>query len=310
MIGKIERLTSLRDVWKHEALNFTTWMVDNIDVLSEAIGLDLQDAQREQAVGDFSADLVAQDENGHTVVIENQLEKSDHNHLGKLMTYLAALDAGVGVWIVSEPRPEHTNAINWLNKSRLANFYLVKAEAIRIGSSEPACLFTLITGPSEETAKAGDTKEDIADRFAVRRRFWTSLLGRARPRTRLYSTVSPTKDNWLSVASGVPGLSFNITIKEHAATAQLVIDRGKNSDAENRAILEQIKARRAEVERSLGRPLIWYAPEGVRLCRIIDEINIGGYRDEEARWPEIQDAIVDAMVQLERTLKPLLQQIQ
>lgn len=305
MIGKIERLP-LREVWRHEALNFTTWLVDNIDVLSEAIDLELLDAQREQAAGDFSVDLVAQDEGGRTVVIENQLERSNHDHLGKVLTYTAALDAGVAIWIVSDPRPEHTKAITWLNESRLASFYLVKAEAIRIGSSEPACLLTLITGPSEETAKAGDTKEDIADRYAVRRRFWEGLFDRARQKTKLYSTLSPSKDNWVAVASGKPGLSFTTTIKEHSATTQLVIDRGKESDTENRKILSQLHSHKEEIERAFGSPLTWYEREGVRLCRIINEVAIGGYRDEEDKWTKIHDAIVDSMVRLEKALRPFV----
>jgi hypothetical protein len=308
MIGKIERLP-LREVWKHEALNFTTWLVDNIDVLSEAIDLELQDAQREQAAGDFNVDLVAQDESGRTVVIENQLEKSNHDHLGKILTYTAALDAGVAIWIVSDPRPEHTKAITWLNESRLASFYLVKAEAIRIGGSEPACLLTLITGPSEETAMAGDTKEDIADRYVVRRKFWEKLFERARQKTNLYSTLSPSKDNWVAVASGKPGISFTTTIKERSATAQLVIDRGKESDTENRRILDQLRMHKDEIERAFGLPLTWYQREDVRLCRIINEITTGGYRDEEAKWTTIQDAIVDSMVRLEKALRPFVELI-
>jgi hypothetical protein len=138
MIGKIAR-RPLREVWKHEALDFTTWLVDNIDVLSEALDVPLQDAKREHAAGDFSVDLVAEDDSGNTVVIENQLEKSNHDHLGKLVTYLSALDARVAVWIVSEPRPEHTKAITWLNESRQASFYLVKAEAICIDNSNRGC---------------------------------------------------------------------------------------------------------------------------------------------------------------------------
>src|SRR4030095_4288756 len=87
MIGKIVR-RPLREVWKHEALDFTTWLVENIDVLAEALDVPLQDAKREQAAGDFSVDLVAEDGNGHTIIIENQLERSNHDHLGKLITYL------------------------------------------------------------------------------------------------------------------------------------------------------------------------------------------------------------------------------
>jgi hypothetical protein len=308
MISKIERLP-LREVWKHEALNFTTWLVDNIDVLSEAIDLELQDAQREQAAGDFSVDLVAQDESGRTVVIENQLEKSNHDHLGKILTYTAALDAAVAIWIVSDPRPEHTKAITWLNESRLASFYLVKAEAIRIGGSEPACLLTLITGPSEETAKAGDTKEGIADRDVVRRRFWEKLFERARQKTKLYSTVSPQKGNWISVSSGKLGISFQTSIKEHSAATALVINRGKESDTENRRILDELKAHKDEIERAFGSPLTWYQREDVKLCAIIHEIAIGGYRDEEAKWTTIQDAIIDSMVRLEKALRPFVELI-
>jgi hypothetical protein len=309
MIGKIVRLP-LREVWKHEALDFTTWLVENIDVLSEALDVPLQDARREQAVGDFSIDLVAEDDSGHTVVIENQLGKSDHDHLGKLVTYLAALDAGVAVWIVSEPRPEHTTAVTWLNESRETSFYLVKLEAIRIDDSAPACLFTLITGPSEETREVGDTKKEIADRFIIRRRFWEIFLERARQKTKLYSTLSPTDDNWIAFASGKRGLSFSTTITQHAATVQLVIDRGKDSAAENRMILDQLKANKAKIEQEFGGPLEWYEPEGVRLCRIIHEVKKGGYKDEEAKWPEIQDAIIDAMVRLEKALRPFLQHVQ
>jgi hypothetical protein len=177
MIGKIARLP-LREVWKHEALDFTTWLMENIDVLSEALDVSLQDAKKEQAAGDFSVDLVAEDTTGNTVVIENQLEKSNHDHLGKLITYLAALDARIAIWIVSEPRPEHTKAITWLNESQEASFYLIKAEAIRIDNSAPACLFTLITGPSEETREVGEAKKEIADRYVVRRNFWETLLER------------------------------------------------------------------------------------------------------------------------------------
>jgi hypothetical protein len=309
MIGKIVR-QPLREVWKHEALDFTTWLVDNIDVLSDAVDLELQDAKREQAAGDFSVDLVAEDGSGNTVVIENQLEKSNHDHLGKIITYLAALDARVAIWIVSEPRPEHTKAVTWLNESRQTNFYLVKAEAICIDNRAPACLFTLITGPSEETREVGDTKKEFADRYAIRRLFWETLLERAPQKTKLYSTLSPSNYGWIAFASGKRGLSFVTSITQHSATAQLVIDRGKDSDAEKRAILDQLKGHKAEIEREFGGPLEWYQQEGVRLCRVIHEVKAGGYRDEEAKWPEIQDAIVDGMVRLEKALRPYLQAIQ
>src|SRR5262245_45566910 len=182
-------------------------------------------------------------------------------HACKLITYLSALDARVAVWIVSEPRPEHTKAITWLNESRQASFYLVKAEAICIDNSAPACLFTLITGPSEETREAGETKQEFADRYAIRRHFWETPLERARQKTKLYSTLSPTNGNWISFASGRPGLSFQNSITQHGATTQLVIDRGKDADAENRAVFDQLKSHKADIEQKFGAPLEWYEPE-------------------------------------------------
>ena len=115
-IGKLERV-ALREVWKHEALDFTQWLQENIDVLNSALDLNLVNVDREQIPGAFSVDLVAEDEGGATIIIENQLEKSNHDHLGKLITYLTAMSARAAIWIVSDPRPEHVAAITWLNES-------------------------------------------------------------------------------------------------------------------------------------------------------------------------------------------------
>src|ERR1700719_3213542 len=108
-IGKLERVP-LREVWEHEAYDFTQWLEENIDVLNTAIDLNLVNVDRERAAGSFSVDLVAEDEGRGTVIIENQLETSNHDHLGKLITYLAAVEAKAAIWLVSDPRPEHVAA--------------------------------------------------------------------------------------------------------------------------------------------------------------------------------------------------------
>lgn len=118
-IAKLERLP-LREVWKHEAYDFTKWLEENIDVLNTALNLNLVNVDREQAAGAFSIDLVAEDDGGGIVIIENQLEKSNHDHLGKLITYLTGMSAKVAIWIVSNPRPEHVTAVAWLNESSSA----------------------------------------------------------------------------------------------------------------------------------------------------------------------------------------------
>jgi len=202
-IGKLQRVP-LREVWKHEAYNFTRWLQDNLEVLNDVLGISLSNAEREQSAGDFSVDLVAEDHSGNTVIIENQLEKSNHDHLGKLITYLVAFEAKTAIWIVADPRPEHVSAVAWLNESYAASFYLVKLEAIKIDESPAAPLLTLIVGPSEETREAGKTKQEIASRYNDRQRFWTDLLEQAKTKTRLFSNISPGQwgEIWTTAGGG------------------------------------------------------------------------------------------------------------
>jgi hypothetical protein len=190
-VGRLQRV-ALREVWKHEAQDFTQWLQNNIEVLNESLDLNLLGANRERSAGDFSVDLVAESEDGNTVVIENQLEKSNHDHLGKLITYLTALGAKTAIWIVSDPRPEHVAAIAWLNESSSAEFYMVKVEAVRIGDSPAAPLFTLIVGPSFETKEVGETKKEIAERYLIRKRWWTELIERSKPVSKTHVHITPS----------------------------------------------------------------------------------------------------------------------
>jgi Domain of unknown function (DUF4268) len=302
-IGKISRVT-LREVWRNEARDFTTWLLENIDVLSDIIDVQLQDPKREHAAGDFHIDLVAKDDDGNLVVIENQLEKSNHDHLGKVITYIASLAAKSAVWIVSDPRPEHITAVTWLNESRLANFYLLKIEAIRIGNSDPAPLLTLITGPSEETRELGDTKKNIADRYDIRRRFWDGLLNRAKQKTRLHEAVSPSSYSYLWAGAGKAGLGYRYSITQHEGEVGFYINL--DTEETNRAILKHLKNHKAEIEKTFGGPLVWYEQEGIRHCRVAHPLEIGGYRDPDDKWPLIQDAMIDAMIRLEKAIKPFL----
>jgi hypothetical protein len=301
-IGKIERVP-LREVWKHEAYNLTTWLEENIDVLNDALGLSLVNPEREQAAGAFSVDLVAEEAGGGTVIIENQLERSNHDHLGKVITYAAFMDARIAIWIVSEPRPEHVRAISWLNDAGPADFYLVKIEGIRISDSPPAPLLTLIVGPSPEGREAGETKKELAERYGIRQRFWSLLLESARPKTKLHAGLSPSQYNWIGTGAGKAGLAFNYSVTQHATKIELYIDRGRDNEAENMRILDALLANKQEIEEAYGGALDWEPLEGRRACRISDQLEIGGYRDE-ARWPEIAETTTDAMIRLERALRP------
>ncbi len=305
-IGKIERVP-LRDVWKHEAYDFTTWLQDNIDVLNEALGLSLSSPEREQSAGSFSVDLVAEDEAGNPVIIENQLEKSDHDHLGKLITYLTELDAKTAIWIVAEPRSSHIKAMSWLNETSV-NFYLVKVEGIQIGNSEPAPLLTVIVRPSAESRKFGEKKKEMAERYTIRYEFWKQLLEIAKDRTKLHAQRSPTQHNWIGTSAGKSGLGYDYSITQHEGQVELYIDRGKESDQENLSLLDELQSHKDQIEEAFGEPLDWQRLDGKRACRIAKKIYVGGYRDND-RWPEVHEAMIDTMQRLEKSLRPYIKNL-
>ena len=274
MVGRLERVR-LRDVWSHEAQDFTPWLAENIDVLNNAIDLSLSIVEREHPAGDFSVDLVAEDESGNPVIIENQLERSNHDHLGKLITYLTAIGAKAAIWIVSDPRPEHISAISWLNESSSSSFYLLKLEAVRIEDSPPAPLLTLIVGSSEESQEAGETKKEFTERYILRHRFWTQLLERAQKKTSLHVNTLPNNSNCIKTSTGNGEFYFRYLVQRHTSDIELYIDRGKDADSENEKIFDTLEKAKRKIEETFGEPLEWQRLEGQRSCRIGKRFSLG-----------------------------------
>lgn len=301
-IGKLERV-SLRSIWPNEARDFTTWLAENLDFLGEALGVDLSLVEQEASAGTLSADILAEDGSGNLVIIENQLERTDHDHLGKLITYLSNMEAKTAFWITSDPRPEHEAAIHWLNEMLPVDvaFYLVKLEAYRIGESAPAPLVSIVAGPTPEAKQIGGQKKELAERHVLRLEFWAQLLERAREHTRLHAGRSPGKDHWLSTGAGKAGLGFNYVIRTHDAQVELYIDTG-DADA-NKAIFDELAANKEQAEEVFGEPLDWQRLNDRRASRIRYLIPGGGIRDRD-HWPEIQEAMIASMVRLEQALKP------
>lgn len=309
----IERITrvELRSVWQHEAQDFTTWLERNLDLLNDhlAAPLDPENVQREAGAGAFNVDLVAEDDDGRTVVIENQLGRSDHDHLGKIITYQAMLDADVVIWIVGDARPEHVAALTWLNASTPLAAYLLQLEAIRIGDSNPAPLLTILVRPSDETRQAASSKAAKSERHGIRRRFWTALLNHAADRTPLHANISPGDGPYQSASSGIRGLNWTYGLRQHETQVILWIDRGPDTHDVNTQLFEQLKAHRSDIEAAFGQPLDWRNETSNRSCTIRHQLDLGGWRDEDD-WPEIIEATVDAMTRLADALDPHLRNLQ
>lgn len=182
--GRLEDLP-LRDAWKHEAHQFTPWLAENIDHLSEAIGIPLELTGTEVAVETFSADILARNPMDDSVVlIENQLETTDHTHLGQIMTYLAGLEAQTVIWIAPAFREPHLSAIRWLNEHTADgfSFFAVKARVVRIGDSPFAPIFEIVEKPNDWersiSAKAKTSDPGSEERNARRLAFWQAYLDR------------------------------------------------------------------------------------------------------------------------------------
>lgn len=301
MIGKIERV-HLREVWKNEAKDFTCWLFDNIEVLSEELDIDLTAVEKEKDVISFSADIVAEDGSGQTVLIENQLEKTDHDHLGKILTYVSNLDAKIAIWISSNPRPEHERAIDWLNETGVGvKFYLVKVEAYKIGNSEPAPKFTVVAGPSEKTEVVGEEKKEFAERHKKRFEFWKTLLEKSKPKTSLHSNISPNIYSWIGTGSGVRGLGYNYVITYKYGGVELYIDRGKGAEEENKRIFDEFFSHKKEIENVFGDKLDWERLDDRRASRIARRYKDVGLDDKE-QWDKLQSDMIDGMIRLEKAL--------
>ena len=186
--GKVE-FVHPRDIWAHEADDFTPWLANNLSYISDAIGIPLELVETEAAVERFSADILARDPDGGLALIENQLKGSDHTHLGQILTYLAGLGARTVVWVARDFEEAHLSAVRWLNENTPVDFsfFAVRVSVARIGDSLPVPLFGVLELPSDwdEEVRAvsqpsGDAaqpnrenREDLSPRGSFNRDFWT-----------------------------------------------------------------------------------------------------------------------------------------
>lgn len=304
MIGKIKKVP-LRTVWKNEASHFTTWLAENIDQLSEAIGVEFTVKEREQDVGSFSLDILAEAPDGSLVVIENQLEKTDHTHLGQIMTYLTNLNAKIAIWITSEARQEHINVINWLNEQTECHFYLVVVEAISIDSSSPAPYFNVISKPDEQIRSIGIHKKELGEYGKFNLAFWKAFIEKCNGRLSMYSTRSPTQYHYLGGSSGKSGLVFTALATRSFIAVELYIDVG---DADqNEIYLNELKSHKIDIEKAYGFALSWDSIETKRACRIrhvIEETNI-----TEADQNTVIEKLIKHMEKFEAALKQKIKKL-
>lgn len=306
---KPQMIRDVRELWKHERFDFSAWLGGKLDWLGEALNMKLELVRQEQPAGDFSIDIVARDGSGGLVVIENQLERTDHDHLGKVLTYMANINAKTAVWIAAEVREEHKKAVMWLNESTSEefDFYLVRLEAFRVGDSKPGLFFRVVAGPSAEAKAIGKVRDNIddAERHVLRHKFWTLLVERLKvKKIKMHSNIAPTLTNELGTRSGNIIFKYLIWLKGKSGI-EIYID--SSIKELNKQIYDHLASHREQIEEQFGHSLEWNRHDDKQISSIRYYIEIGGLKDGEDAWTGIQDLMIAKMDSLFKVLATYIQ---
>jgi hypothetical protein len=261
----------LRDLWSGEATHFTPWLSQNLDILAQKLGMDLELQTIEASAGEFSADIIARDlSTNHLVVIENQFGNTDHRHLGQLITYSSVLGAGVVVWIAETIRAEHKSAIDFLNQNlkESLRLYALEASVMRIDDSKPAFVLNIISQPTEPTVGASDAGQTISETRERYRAYFQTLIDELRTKHNFTNARAGQPQNWYSFASDNSriykyGTSF---ANGDRVRAEIYFDCGDK--AKNEQLFDCLHSQEKAIENGFGSALIWERLDERRACRV------------------------------------------
>ena len=309
------KAVDLREVWKHEASDFTPWLADNIDELGDVLGLELEVKTSEAEVGSFSLDILAHDlASDRPVVIENQLDGTNHDHLGKLLTYAAGYDAHILVWIVREFRPEHRAAIDWLNRRTGEDtaFFGVAVEAWRIEDSPPAARFNVVALPNDwekqgarESSSSGN--DSLSDKRRRYRDFWQSLVDELRENHSFTRSKKGQPQSWMHFGSGSSGLPLSVSFqRSDVAVVSLHLDRSEKD--ENERIYDAISERKSAIETELEESLVWNRMDHAKACDIGIQ-RAGTINEDDQTLEEIRQWMVERLLSFKKVFTPHLEEI-
>lgn len=274
-LGKMIRITDLRSVWPHEANDFTKWLAqdDNLMLLGDAIDIELELEERESSVGSFNVDIFAKEVGtNRRVIIENQLEDTNHDHLGKLITYASGKGAEVIVWVVKRARDEHRQAIEWLNQHTDSNigFFLLEIELWQIGDSEKAPRFNIVEKPND-WSKTMKTIEGLSDTDLLKLEFWTCFndaMSNNDSFKHHFRARKAMPQHWydLSIGSSAYHVCLTINTQKQCIGADIYIDDDKE-------LFAQFKCHKDEIAAMLNSEVEWReAKKACRFC-ISTDIN-------------------------------------
>ena len=299
-LGKLQEV-DIRTVWPHEQYDFSKWLAEeeNIRELGDALNLSLTDVETEKFVGNYRCDILCKDElTGKMVLIENQLEPTNHDHLGKIITYASGLDAAVVVWIVSSARDEHASAIEWLNKHTddEISFFLLEVHAYKIGDSDPAPQFNIIEQPNDfvKTVKTVAKNNELNESQKQRLEFWTQFNDVVESKGKPFNKRKATTDHWYNVAIGSSeaNISIDLVNKEHKIRVSLWIN-------DNKDLYDSLSLRKDEIEQLLGFDLEWNRLDSKKASYICTYIKGLDFKKQD-NYPQLMEQIIDLVLKMRK----------
>ena len=309
MSNEVDRLVSVavREVWSDEARELTPFLAANPDYLSEALGMDLELVGSEVAVGSFAADLLFRERNsGERVVVENLIGNTDHDHLGKIITYAAGLDARHAVLIAETFRPEHRSALLWLNTNSRdsVGFFGIVLKLWRIKESPAALQLNVVVQPDEWVRSVHQERaNELSVTQLAYRDFWSEFLPAFHARHAAWSRAKvPPTANWLSLPAGKTGLYYSASFcVPQRFRVELYVDADDQDQVTRR--FDALRERRGEIEEQFGEELEWERLESRRASRIAsyyqDDIRV----EERDRWPELRTWAIERLGALREALR-------
>lgn len=313
-LGTLQKV-DLRNIWYSEASDFTPWLADsqNLTQLGNTIGMELELEAQEKNVGPFRADILCKDTGtDHWVLIENQLEKTDHTHLGQLLTYAAGLKAVTIVWIAAQFTEEHRATLDWLNTitDEGFQFFGLEVELWKIADSPAAPKFNIISKPNDWTRSVSKAarrieNEALTDTKAAQLEYWTEFSKfLSMSRSPLKSQV-PSAKHWSTFSVGRSGFSLTGTLNRPEQRIGVELYMG---DSNAKAYFQLLHQQKADIEGKLGSKLDWMKLPDRKASRLLLVLENADPMDRR-RWPEYHGWMKQQLEQFNTVFRPLIRQL-
>ncbi len=314
-LGRLERM-DLREIWATEAQDFTPWLAqpENLEVLAETLNMELELEAQEKNVGPFRADILCKNaDDGSWVLVENQLERTDHLHLGQLLTYAAGLQAVTIVWVAAKFTEEHRATLDWLNEITDENFrfFGLQVELWRIADSPPAPRFNIISKPNDWTRSVSQAARQIAetgltDTKIKQKEFWTNLKAQAEDMGRTSVRIpNPQPKHWMDLGIGRSGIVMTLAVNSFDNRISVAISL---KDENAKPYFHLLKEDKESIESEIGEPLDWRELPDKKMSRIILYKNSVDPLDESG-WPQQHAWMLDAMEKFNKVFRPRIKEL-